>query len=134
MKSRTFYKKLPIFIKSYPPFIKNYRWPLEKKLKPLISHFIKNSIFGNNRDPCHRGKADKKNICVRILEGAKVVVRVSTYSIPQLIAVRLSIWCHCMDGLDVRDRINLRNKFVAAIGENKRCLSYSRITNHHNLE
>ena len=47
-----FYQKLPLFIKNYPPFIKNYRWPLEKKLKPLISHFIKNSIFGENRDPC----------------------------------------------------------------------------------
>ena len=41
MKSRTFYQKLPLFIKNYPPFIKNYRWPPEKKLKPLISHFIK---------------------------------------------------------------------------------------------
>ena len=40
-----------LFIKNYPPFIKNYRWPLQKKLQPLISHFIKNSIFGKNRDP-----------------------------------------------------------------------------------
>ena len=52
MKSRTFYQKLPLFIKTYPPFIKNYRWPPETKLKPLISQMIKKSIFGNNRDPC----------------------------------------------------------------------------------
>ena len=26
--------------------------PPYKKLQPLISAFIKNSIFGNNRDPC----------------------------------------------------------------------------------
>ena len=53
MKLRTFYQKLPLYKKkNYPPFIKNYRWPPEKKLKPLISHFIKNSIFGDNRDPC----------------------------------------------------------------------------------
>ena len=52
MKSRTFYQKLPFFYKkNYPPFIKNYRWPPEKKLKPLISPLIKNSNFGNNRDP-----------------------------------------------------------------------------------
>ena len=44
-KTTSFYKK------NYPPFIKNYRWPPEKKLKPLISPFIKNSIFGDNRDP-----------------------------------------------------------------------------------
>ena len=40
------------FIKNYLPFIKNYRSPTYKKLQPLISAIIKNSIFGNNRDPC----------------------------------------------------------------------------------
>ena len=50
-KTTSFYKKLP-------PFIKNYRWPPEKKLKPLISAFIKKSIFGNNRDPCHTPLVD----------------------------------------------------------------------------
>ena len=45
MKMRTFYKKLPLLIK-------NYIDPTYKKLKPQISPFIKNSIFGNNRDPC----------------------------------------------------------------------------------
>ena len=45
-KTTSFYKK------NYPPFIKkNYRSPPYKKLQPLISAFIKNSIFGNNRDP-----------------------------------------------------------------------------------
>ena len=41
---RTFYKKLPLFIK-------NYIDPTYKKLKPQISPFIKNNFFGNNRDP-----------------------------------------------------------------------------------
>ena len=51
MKMRTFYKKLPLFIKKLPFFIKNYTDPTYKKLKPQISPFIKNSIFGNNIDP-----------------------------------------------------------------------------------
>ena len=38
-------------MKNNPCFIKNYRWPPKKKLKPLVSLFIKNSIFGNDRDP-----------------------------------------------------------------------------------
>ena len=42
---RTFYKKLPLFIKH--SILHTY-----KKLKPQIWAFIKNSIFGNNRDPC----------------------------------------------------------------------------------
>ena len=33
--------------------------PPYKKLRPLISAFIKNSIFGNNRDPCFRLKNAK---------------------------------------------------------------------------
>ena len=41
-----FFKK-----KNYPPFIKNYEPPPYKKRQPLISAFLKNSIFGNNRDP-----------------------------------------------------------------------------------
>ena len=45
MKMRTFYKKLPLFIKYYIDHT-------YKKLKPQISLFIKNSIFGINRDPC----------------------------------------------------------------------------------
>ena len=44
VKTRTFYKKLPLFIK-------NSILHIYKKLKPLIWAFIKNSIFGNNRDP-----------------------------------------------------------------------------------
>ena len=48
-----FFEKLPLFIKNYPPFIKNYGPPPYKKLQPLISAFIKNLIFGNNRDPCY---------------------------------------------------------------------------------
>ena len=39
-KTTSFYKKLPPFIKK-----KNYRSPPEKKLQPLISAFIKNSIL-----------------------------------------------------------------------------------------
>ena len=44
IKTNTFYKKLPIFIK-------NYIGHTYKKLQPQISAFIKNSIFGINRDP-----------------------------------------------------------------------------------
>ena len=71
MKSRTFYQKLPLFIKNYPHFIKNYRWPPEKKLKYLISPFIKNSIFGNNRDPWiranqHRGGDANRSVALEI--------------------------------------------------------------------
>ena len=60
LKTTPFYKKrphfienYPFFIENYPPFIKkNYGPPPERKLQPLISAFIENSIFGNNRDPC----------------------------------------------------------------------------------
>ena len=45
MEMHTFYKKLPLFIK-------NSILHIYKKLEPLIWAFIKNSIFGNNRDPC----------------------------------------------------------------------------------
>ena len=45
MKMRTFYKK------TTPFYNKNYIDPTYKKLKPQISPFIKNSIFGNNIDP-----------------------------------------------------------------------------------
>ena len=38
MKMRTFYKKIPLFIK-------NYTAPTYKKLKPPISPFIKKTIF-----------------------------------------------------------------------------------------
>ena len=44
-------KKLPLFIENYPPVIKNFGPPPYRKLKPLISAFIENSIFGNKRDP-----------------------------------------------------------------------------------
>ena len=50
-KNTPFYRKLPLFIENYPPFIKNYGPPPERKLQPLISAFIENSIFGNNRYP-----------------------------------------------------------------------------------
>ena len=45
MKSRTFHKKLPLFIEYYPPFIENYWWPPYRKLQPLISAFIKKTQF-----------------------------------------------------------------------------------------
>jgi len=47
-----FYQKRHLFIKNYSFFIKNLIDPPYKKLQPQISPFIKNSIFGNNRDPC----------------------------------------------------------------------------------
>ena len=53
VKTRTFYKKLPLFIK-------NSILHIYKKLKPLIWAFIKNSIFGNNRDPCRLDRRDVK--------------------------------------------------------------------------
>ena len=53
LKTTPFYKILPLFIENYPPFIENFGPPPYRKLKPLISAFIENSIFGNNRDPCH---------------------------------------------------------------------------------
>ena len=40
------------FIENDPPFIENYGPPPYRKLKPLISAYIENSFFGNNRDPC----------------------------------------------------------------------------------
>ena len=48
MKMATIYKKTTPFYK------KNYFAPVKKKLQPQISVFKKNSIFGINRDPCHR--------------------------------------------------------------------------------
>ena len=51
LKTTSFYKKNPFFIENYPPFIENFGPPPYRKLKPLISAFIENSIFGNNRDP-----------------------------------------------------------------------------------
>ena len=51
IKMRNFYKK------KLPLFIKNYIDPTYKKLKPQISPFIKNSIFGNNIDPCKHVKS-----------------------------------------------------------------------------
>ena len=45
MKMRTFYKKLPLFIK------KNSILHLYKKTQNLNMSFYKNSNFGNNRDP-----------------------------------------------------------------------------------
>ena len=46
-----FIKNYP-FIENYPPFIENYGPSPYRKLQPLISAFIENSNFGNNRDPC----------------------------------------------------------------------------------
>ena len=51
LKTTPFYKKLTLFIENYPPFIENFGPPPYRKLKHLISAFIENSIFGNNRDP-----------------------------------------------------------------------------------
>ena len=52
LKTTPFYKKkIPLFIENYPPFIENFGPPPYRKLQPLISAFIENSIFGNNRDP-----------------------------------------------------------------------------------
>ena len=51
LKTTSFYKKLPLFIENYPPFIENFGPPPYRKLKPLISALIENSILGNNRDP-----------------------------------------------------------------------------------
>ena len=53
LKTIPFYRKLPLFIENYPPFIENFGPPPYRKVKPLISAFIENSIFGNHRDPCH---------------------------------------------------------------------------------
>ena len=39
-------------MKNYLGFRKNDMKPPYKKLQPLISAFMKNSIFGENRDPC----------------------------------------------------------------------------------
>ena len=53
LKTTSFYEKLPLFItENYPPFTENFRPPPYRKLQPLISAFIENSFFGNNRDPC----------------------------------------------------------------------------------
>ena len=51
LKTTSFYEKLPLFTENSPPFIKNFGPPPYRKLQPLISAFIENSIFGNNRDP-----------------------------------------------------------------------------------
>ena len=52
MKLHTFHKKnYPFLQKTYPPFIENYGPPPYRKLQPLISAFIENSIFGNNKRP-----------------------------------------------------------------------------------
>ena len=55
-----FYQKRQLFIKNYSFFIKNLIDPPYKKLQPQISPFIKNSIFGNNRDPCSKRQTDMK--------------------------------------------------------------------------
>ena len=51
---RTFYKNTTSFYKKTTLVLeeKNYIKPPYKKLQPLISAFMKNSIFGKNRDPC----------------------------------------------------------------------------------
>ena len=48
LKTIFFNEKLPLFIENYPPFIENYGQPPYRKLQPLKSAFIENSIFGNN--------------------------------------------------------------------------------------
>ena len=52
MKTHTSYEKRTLFINNYLVFSKNYIMPPYKKLQTLISAFIKNLIFGKNRDPC----------------------------------------------------------------------------------
>ena len=52
MKMHKFYEKRTLFINKYLVFSKNYIVPSYKKLQTLISAFIKNLIFGKNRDPC----------------------------------------------------------------------------------
>ena len=52
LKTTPYYKNLPLFTENYPPFIENFGPPPYRKLQPIISAFIENSIFGNNRDPC----------------------------------------------------------------------------------
>ena len=58
-KTPFFLRNTLLLIKNYPFFIKNYPWPPYKKFQPLISAFIKNSIFGINRDPCAVHKSKK---------------------------------------------------------------------------
>ena len=58
MKTHTSYEKRTLFINNYLVFSKNYIMPPYKKLQTLISAFIKNLIFGKNRDPCLQLKRD----------------------------------------------------------------------------
>ena len=58
-KTRSFYKKLPLFIK-------NSILHIYKKLKPLKWAFIKNSIFGNNRDPWLQGCFQWSNMSISV--------------------------------------------------------------------
>jgi len=51
LKTTPYYKNLPLFTENYPLFIENFGSPPYRKLQPIISAFIENSIFGNNRDP-----------------------------------------------------------------------------------
>ena len=73
MKTHTSYEKRTLFINNYLVFSKNYIMPPYKKLQTLISAFIKNLIFGKNRDPCKEDgpsveKEKKKcNICEKNL-------------------------------------------------------------------
>ena len=54
MKTHTSYEKRTLFINNYLVFSKNYIMPPYKKLQTLISAFIKNLIFGKNRDPWYQ--------------------------------------------------------------------------------
>ena len=67
MKTHTSYEERTLFINNYLVFSKNYIMPPYKKLQTLISAFIKNLIFGKNRDPCcqkdHFGGAGHSKSC-----------------------------------------------------------------------
>ena len=72
MKTHTFYEKRTLFINNYLVFSKNYIMPPYKKLQTLISAFIKNLIFGKNRDPCPAHEEIEENSVVRFVVGVKV--------------------------------------------------------------
>ena len=81
LKTTPFYRKLP-------PFYKKLRTPSLQKTPSLISAFIENSIFGNNRDPCagppymnQEGNGGLRSVTHTTLDGrrgSKVLARQQT--------------------------------------------------------
>ena len=57
---KTFCNKRRLFIKN--THLKKYIVPTYKKLIPQISAFMKNSIFGINRDPCYGYKKENDKL------------------------------------------------------------------------